>query len=381
MRTGKVSIAACLLLSSVVFGQTAEEVQALNAAWDEYLAIAETGPPDRLVDAAQSVVEAGRAALPEGDERLPFLEYKYGSALLGADRRKKARKQLESAIDSFEDIYGKDSVRLVQPLSDLADSRGGDPDHASAQLRVYKRALKITAGHFGERSPEYATLSYRAGRNTYEQSSSISGRKYVEEAYEIFRENFGAEDRRTGSAVFLLGQIDFWLGKHGRSSESLESALIAFGGDTEHELENRRYIRGLLVKAYESNGESDLATQHCVALGKEFEFSPDQDYEPLFRLAPMYPMELLRQGIEGHVDIEFTVDEDGFIRNPMVMDSFMSDTPNRSKFRSAAKKDDRSFEDAALKAVARFRYAPRFEGSEPVPTEGVETRISFYLED
>ena len=61
------------------------------------------------------------------------------------------------------------------------------------------------------------------------------------------------------------------------------------------------------------------ATPHCVAIGRISKLRPNQDYQPVFRMAPRYPARLLMSGIEGHVDFEFTIDESGFVRDPQVI--------------------------------------------------------------
>jgi len=67
------------------------------------------------------------------------------------------------------------------------------------------------------------------------------------------------------------------------------------------------------------------------------------DDPPRARLqaSPQYPFEAKRGGLTGTVNVEFTVDENGFVLAPRVVHS-----------------SDRIFEDATLRAVAKWRFEP-----------------------
>ena len=43
--------------------------------------------------------------------------------------------------------------------------------------------------------------------------------------------------------------------------------------------------------------------------------------------------------------------------------------------------DGKSFEQASLDAVQRFRYAPQFEDGKPVAVDGVKTRVGFRIRE
>lgn len=88
------------------------------------------------------------------------------------------------------------------------------------------------------------------------------------------------------------------------------------------------------------------------------------DWLPIVRVAPVYPRNMLSQGIVGVVLIEFGISKDGRVVDPRVMIS-----------------SDKRFEKAAIKAVKKFRYKPRVINSEPVESTGVVTSISFSLVD
>ena len=88
------------------------------------------------------------------------------------------------------------------------------------------------------------------------------------------------------------------------------------------------------------------------------------DYLPIVRVAPVYPARALSRGLEGYVDMSFTVTQAGTVRDPVVLFSTSS-----------------LFDRAALRAVMKFKYKPRVVDGVPVDVPGVKTRISFQIED
>jgi len=88
------------------------------------------------------------------------------------------------------------------------------------------------------------------------------------------------------------------------------------------------------------------------------------DYLPIVRVAPVYPARALSRGLEGYVDLSFTVTTAGTVRDPLVLFSTSS-----------------LFERAATRAVLKFKYKPRVVDGVPVDVPNVKTRISFQIED
>jgi protein TonB len=90
----------------------------------------------------------------------------------------------------------------------------------------------------------------------------------------------------------------------------------------------------------------------------------DRDTMPLVRINPDYPPRAANRGIEGWVLVEFTITAAGTVRDARVIDS----SPKGY------------FEDAALKAIGRWRYNPKVQEGVAVERVGVRVRLSFNLE-
>ncbi len=110
------------------------------------------------------------------------------------------------------------------------------------------------------------------------------------------------------------------------------------------------------VRPPASTGNADIAGPGELAYS-------DGEYLPIVRVAPIYPNRALSRGLEGYVDLMFTVTTAGTVRDPVVTYSTSS-----------------LFESAAKKAVLKFKYKPRIVDGQPVDVPGVETRIRFELE-
>ena len=88
------------------------------------------------------------------------------------------------------------------------------------------------------------------------------------------------------------------------------------------------------------------------------------DFLPLVRVAPVYPPEALRRGLEGYCDVECTVTEIGTTADVRAVSCTSS-----------------LFEKASIKAVQQFRYKPRVVHGVPLAVSGVRHRIRFEIDD
>lgn len=82
---------------------------------------------------------------------------------------------------------------------------------------------------------------------------------------------------------------------------------------------------------------------------------------PTLQVPPNYPADLKRKGVEGFVEIGFVVDENGLVVNARVLSS-----------------SQREFEQAALLAVAKWKFKPGKKGGKSVKTN-MSVPINFSL--
>jgi protein TonB len=77
---------------------------------------------------------------------------------------------------------------------------------------------------------------------------------------------------------------------------------------------------------------------------------------PLVRIPPRYPMRAANRGIEGWVKVEFTITEQGTVKDAMVADAQPGTIFNR----------------AALQAIARWKFKAKIIGSEAFEQRAVQ---------
>lgn len=118
-----------------------------------------------------------------------------------------------------------------------------------------------------------------------------------------------------------------------------------------------------MVEAHERLQQPQVATEHLVVLGARGDWS--NPAEPIFKTEADSPAELIKQPLAGAVVISFTVDEQGFVVNPSVVESTQA-----------------TLDEAALAIIQGFRYAPRFVDGHAVGTDGVKNipRVLFLLQ-
>ncbi len=89
----------------------------------------------------------------------------------------------------------------------------------------------------------------------------------------------------------------------------------------------------------------------------------DRDVVPLVRVEPQYPMSAKQRGVEGWVELRFTVTAMGTVTDIVVTASVPGTIFNR----------------AAVGAVSKWKYNPKIERGTAVDRPGVRQRIKFEL--
>jgi periplasmic protein TonB len=90
----------------------------------------------------------------------------------------------------------------------------------------------------------------------------------------------------------------------------------------------------------------------------------DRDVVPLVRINPEYPTRARERGIEGWVQVEFTITAAGTVSDAKVVDA-----------------DPKGlFERAALEAIGRWKYNPKVVDGRAMERRGVQVVLTFKLE-
>jgi len=89
----------------------------------------------------------------------------------------------------------------------------------------------------------------------------------------------------------------------------------------------------------------------------------DRGALPLVRVEPQYPPQAARRGLEGWVQLRFTISTAGSVKDVAVVKSSNS-----------------IFERAAAAAVAKWKYEPQMRSGQTVETPGIEVVLRFKLD-
>jgi protein TonB len=90
----------------------------------------------------------------------------------------------------------------------------------------------------------------------------------------------------------------------------------------------------------------------------------DQNPIPVSRPRPVFPYHARRRGIEGYVDIQFTVNAQGTVEDAQTLAASPSGI----------------FENEALRAIRRWRFKPGIRNGKPVASR-IQIRIRFTLDE
>jgi len=346
----------------VAFSSAAAEKtdkQAFKKAYEAYQVAIDAGAKADAVKYAEEAFLLGKKIYGEAHKNTAQLSLNYGRLLKG----KEAQKVLKKSLSIHEKIYGKDAFELVDPLMDLASSYA-QYGKSEKPVRYYRQALALVEKYDSPTGILAATLNLEIGQVILSESQSRRSLRYLKRAKEVFMALEGDQ------AEVGLAKTKFWLGKYRLATQSYKKAttelqgslalLSKYAPNASITLSNHAF----LIEAYEKQGLRDEATKHCQAIGAAKPHNPNQDYMPVYKLHPTYPEAANRAGKEGYVVVSVTVNSEGFVVNEKVLENGGSS----------------AFEKAALTAVKKFRYAPRYVDGKPVDTAEVKYKFAFTID-
>ena len=110
---------------------------------------------------------------------------------------------------------------------------------------------------------------------------------------------------------------------------------------------------------------SNMSLENTTSVKAGFGLSTgDGEYLPIVKVAPMYPPGAQSRGQEGWVLLEFTVTESGSVTDAVVVEA----------------QPPGVFDEAAKRAVLKFKYKPRVENGKPIAVQHIQHLISFKMD-
>ena len=334
----------------------------LTAAYNAYREAMEASQYATAALHAEQARALGEQVLADNDEVRATLALNHGLALSKAGSQSAAYTVLKEARKPVEQAFGRESERFLQLEVSLLTNAPRD-----AASRHLTSVLKLARLHYPADSEAMAVLKLHGGSLAWWDHRA---RGMLREAAATFARS--GQPVLEAQSVFFIGKIDIGRDRYRDAVEAMTQVVDTLPADDTMAL----MARANLVDAYERLGESERATEHCLAIGRTTPWGGTADYQPLFKRPPTYPRAAIVRGLEGHVLLEFTVDRMGFVRDPSVVESGVV---RELGVRGMEYLGD--FEAAAMEAAGGFRYAPKFVEGKPVPVDGVRTMIHFEMLD
>lgn len=353
------------VVSPTIFAQ-----QTFSDVYTLFAAAQESGDTKLSVKYAQDSLILGAEEFGKQSENTANLQYNLALAYYANNQPKEAFSLFEDVVDNYEELYGESSIaRFNVMLDQLAVSKiyahKKEKRTFSRVQRSYKglvRDLRKTLKSIADKSPEEAVLlqyNFASVMNAAPLNNYL-----FTEAFRITRTTeakllaqFGKTDSRTIEMQFMLARYLKAKKRNNEAIEYFEKVVTAINDelDTSHPYELASHAR--FVELYEARGQSEDATKHCVAIGEMTPWNANARPMPLYRVNPQWPSNISR---DGKVILGFVIDNFGFVKEIELIES------------SSA-----SFEKSAIKALGKWRYAPKIINGEAVISEQLKVRIDF----
>lgn len=341
----KSSLALCVALLFSQQGIANETTtQEFNDTYRAYVAAVENKQDSS--ELAKKAFDLGKEIYGESADNTANLAINYANSLDKSEQEQRLE-LYRTAYEILEKNHGKLSVQVYDSLIGMAESTPSakradtylDDVIAIAEKQNSDKLVadaKMTAARI---------LAYKGTGERY-----YTAKEYLEEADKYYQENLpnNAVDRI--SADFLVAAFAENQRKYSTAIERLNHVVSVFDQELDFDHQTELNAHSKLVHLYEKTGKSDEATKHCLAIAKMVPWKESQEQEPLYRVPPKYPKSKAQRMEDGIVVMEFEVTPSGFVDNITVVDS----------------EGGTAFEREAVKAMKKWRYAPKFENGQAI---------------
>jgi TonB family protein len=362
----RLSIAAAFM-SHVAYA-VPTDIDGFSQAYQQYnLSVDSNNNQDTLKYAQQTYalgqVKFGKDSLDSGK-----LAINWANALVNESKRNhngriiedaatlQAQKLFESALRVYRNNVADNDIALIDPLVGLAQTTANDK---------YAKDLLFEAISAAEKADNLLTVAevkliafHRLSGTEY---YTRTVRSFVMDANDIYVNKLPENAIKRVNSTYLVGALYAAMNRPNDATPLLLEVIKQYQAlPYSHPYE--LHAHALLVTLYEQQGKSNKATEHCVAIGKMTPWDDQQEQTPLFRKPPNYPRSYAERGKDGWVQVEFTVDEHGFVKSPEIIDS----------------KGGYQFERESIEALTQWRYAPKFVDGKPTSAKS-KVQLEFTL--
>ncbi len=334
-----------------------------KSSYSRYQELFESGKPKESLKHIKQAFYLGLKIYGDSHPNSAVIATNYYIVLMDVGKYGEAYKISVNAIKLYENAHGKNSSKVIPALKDAARASIWDKSAISRPHKYLDKALKLSGENFGTNSLESGNLHIELAELLSKRWKlyPIKVKNLYENANEIFTIVLGEHSPKVSSIRKKLGDLTIESGNPRKSFKYYEAALRSMGIDGQPDNKSSLKLRAELVASYEKFGMSENATKHCLAIGAMTPSNPDQEYIPLYKTGAPFPRKAIRNKKSGWVIVEYAVDEEGFVRDPVVIDS----------------NGNSLFHQPSLEAILKFRYAPRFIDGKPTRSEGLKNKFIY----
>jgi len=320
MKRFLVLVLTCLLASSTIISQSAQEPPELAEATELTKSVAKLFKEDKFDEAlplAKRALEIRERLLPRTDARIAMSLGYVGDLYMAKRDYDNAKKMFERLLALQEEQGGPNDVKLASTLDRLAVLYNRDGKPAKAE-ELYQRALALREKALGTEDVQVAETYYALGQ-----------------FYRIRKE------------------FDKALNSYRRSL----AIYVRAGGDTADGFE--RASTGFSCVGYESGNRAIL--KELDAIRKQF--APAKPQPPVDKILngyaivlakPEYPVRAREQHLSGTIVVQVEIDEEGKVISAK---DICGGVPYLG--------------EASVKAALKSRFAPTTISGVPVKTKGI----------
>ncbi|GAB5379065.1 MAG: energy transducer TonB [Aliiglaciecola sp.] len=345
-----------------------------SEAFSQYNQAIENQDHTAAVEHALVALSLGQQKFGQNSENAINLQYNLGLAYLQNRQLDEGFDTLADVANQYSETKGEVSIERFNALLDQLSSAKylmhKGYQKAPKQYTLLVETLEETLDKTQVLSDvQQAQRLYLFSKILYERPLSSwffdVALEMSEKAENLLVQTLGNEDAKTVEVQFRIARFKQAQRKRTEAAEYYEKIVNTFGHEmeTSHPLELAS--RAALVDLYERLGESDRATEHCVAIGHLTPWQSDIEPTPLYRLEPMYPMEEARKNKQGNVVLSFDIDTFGFVKNIKVI----------------SKEGSYGFAKQARRALQKWRYAPKIVDGKPEVAKNMRVQLNFKLND
>lgn len=341
------TVAALILCSANVFASQNTQ-QEFNQVYQAYQHAVESKNDTDKYELAKKAYFLGQKVYGKGQQNTLNLASNYAESMPD-DRKKEQVALYREIVIATEKLYNTHSPQLIDPLLSLAKSLVESGKRSAWHTHI-EHALKIAK--YSEDIVLESKVNFEAAKILF------TNREYYRKAKQYLKRTDEINITHLPVDSLYRLEVDMWVAayeagrkRHNAAIERLTNVVDVFDNNLDFEHPYELFAHSRLVVAYERKGDREAATKHCIAIAQMRPWNDNMEQTPLYRQEPKYPTGAAKVGREGSVQLEFTVTPSGFVEDIMILN------PDQGK----------AFQNASIKALKQWRYAPKFVDGVAVP--------------